>query len=143
MKAVWKSGGLAVAITTVANCALSADRPAAASCEVLDIQAVFSEPLAFDGQQFCGEGFWHGGDEYGGIYDRPVTSEDQRWDIAFLLIAGSGSSETLEIENGASVQVSGTIDSYACNPLDEVGDEGCTPVRRAIFLRDWRLRIAE
>lgn len=124
------------------SCASSDHGQSAGDCEVTDIEAVFASPLAYQGKRFCGEGFWYAGDEYGGIYDRPVTSHEQRFDITFALVAGSGRSFDLPDHQNTRVRISGTIDADDCNPPDEPG-EGCAPFRRAIFLENWELRLAD
>lgn len=70
----------------VAACAQSRH----AACDVSDISSVFASPTAYLGKRFCGEAYYFGGDELGGLYDRPVRTMDQRLDTAFLLTAGSG-----------------------------------------------------
>ena len=140
-----RPSGLRVAMAALAILAMScasADHRASARCEVGDIQAVFASPLDYQGKRFCGEGFWYAGDEYGGIYDRPVTSDEQRYDIVFALVAGSGRSFDIPDRQNTRVLISGAIDADDCNPPDEPG-EGCVPFRRAIYLENWELRIAD
>jgi hypothetical protein len=108
-------------------------------CDVSDISAVFASPSAFIGQRFCGEAFYYGRGELGGLYDRPIETQEQRYSTAFLMSAGSGRYVGVE-DNGESVRVfaSGTISDVCSDGHD--GEANCVPVRTAIFLEDWEVR---
>lgn len=77
-----------------------------------------------------------------GIYDQPVRNNDQRYDMAFLLLATDEEHQIRVRGDNVRVFVTGVIDADDCNLPDGVVDEEstCVPVRRAIFLDQWEIR---
>lgn len=124
----------------ICACSSVFDVDRANRCEVTEIDAVFAAPLDFDGQRFCGFGYYYGND-FGGVYASPITNVRDAYGVAFLFDARSRSGPWVTIGENARVYVEGTIDASCHRGMPQPPGEGCAPVTGAIFLEDWVIRV--
>lgn len=112
-------------------------------CDVTDVDALFASRLEYQDKQFCGYGYWYGGEEFGGIYARRIADYDERYQRPVILLTGEPSDGIWrpEIRNNDRVFLSGRIDADDCVPRPD-DDEHCAPFADAIFIEGWRLRRA-
>jgi len=128
-----------LAILTLSLCSACATTDNEGRCDVTSIRAVFADPMRYQDMWFCGEGYLYERSELTGIYDQPITSDERRFEMAFLLDADTARATLQPVDQGVNVRVyvRGRIDAALCNSTVEVS---CTPVARAIFLMESRTR---
>jgi hypothetical protein len=106
-------------------------------CDSSELSLVLADPLAHDGELFCGSGFLYSDENLTAIYDRPVTDLRQRYEAALMLVPSRGREHLPFLGTNVPVFVRGTIIGDAC--IDE-GGAACVPIRRAVFVEDWQVR---
>ncbi len=121
---------IVLAVLTIAACAHSRTD----QCEVSDIAAVFASPSSYVGKRFCGEAYYYGEGELGGLYERQVETLEQRMSAAMLMTARSGRFIGLRNVEQINVRV------FATGRIADVCEGECVPVTTAIFLEDWEVR---
>lgn len=128
------SGLIAIYFCLLSSCATP---PMPDQCQVGNIDQVFGSPLTFNGERFCGYGYFYATEESSAIYAAPVRDRYSRPDVAFLLDAETQREPGAQWppRQNARVYVEGLMESERCNQPD--ASEGCTPVPHAIFLTDW------
>ncbi len=102
------------------------------SCQASDLAAVFADPSAFDGKQFCGNATLVS-ERFFAFYPRVPQSDEERYGTV-LIPKGAKVTQLARIGTYKVLRINGTLEvDRDCLS----GQSLCTPIRRPIALHNF------